>query len=187
MLRLKCFLLALLILLSSIDFCFAEAADNKIVPIESEKPIRLISPVGTMVRSTILPGWGQFHSRNYFRSSLILLGVGSSAVGAFLAHQSYTTEYNNYELAAFNEPHDSDPVVASYDRANQKYKLKWFFIYTGIGIWAYSIIDSYVSANFYNATSQVRSIHEDAQNIEKLGLQVGITPSRLYLGVVKTF
>ncbi len=181
------FFLSLLILLLSLQFCFAQEIDNIVVPAEPEKSIRLISPVGTMVRSTIFPSWGQFHSRNYFRGSLILLGIGSSAVGAFFAQQSFESEYNNYVLTASNEPENTDVVLASYDEANQKYKLKMFFIYTGIGIWAYSIIDSYVSANFYNANSHVRSIQEDAQQIEKLGLQVGITPSRLYLGVVKTF
>ena len=180
-------LLTLLILLLSIQFCFAQEIDNRIAPAEPEKYIRLISPVGTMVRSTVFPSWGQFHSRNYFRGSLILLGIGSSAVGAFFAHKSFTTQYNNYVLTASYDPDDSDTVLASYDMANQRYKLKMFFIYTGIGIWAYSIIDSYVSANFYNANSQVRSIKEDAQQIENLGLQVGINPSRLYLGVVKTF
>lgn len=181
------FLSILLILLLSIEFCFAEEVDKKNVLVEPEQSIRLISPIGTMVRSTVFPGWGQFHSRNYFRGSLILLTIGGSAVGAFLAHRSFVPEYENYELIALYEPIDSDPVVASYDKANQKHKLKWFFIYTGIGVWVYSIIDSYVSANLYNATSQIQSIQEDAQQIEKLGLQVGITQSRLYLGVVKTF
>ena len=180
-------ILLVLILLLSLQFCFAEDIDNSIKVAESEESIRLISPIGTMVRSTFIPGWGQIHSRNYFRASLILLGISSSAVGAYFAHQSFTTEYNNYELTASFDPDDTDTVLASYDKANQKYKLRMFFIYTGIGLWAYSIIDSYVSANFYNANSHVNSIQEDAQQIEKLGLQVGITPSRLYLGVVKTF
>ncbi len=180
------FLLILLILLLSIEFCFAEEANNKVVSTESEQVVRLISPVGTVVRSTVFPGWGQFHSRNYFRGSLILLGIGSSAVGAFLAHQSFATEYNNYITTASFDPDDAT-LFTSYDKANQRYKLRMFFIYTGIGLWAYSIIDSYVSANFYNANSQIRSIQKDAQQIEKLGIQVGITPSRLYLGVVKTF
>ncbi len=179
------FLLPLLILLLSMEFCFAEEVNNR-VPAESKQSIRLISPLGTMVRSTVFPGWGQFHSRNYFRGSLVLLGIGSSAVGALMAHQSLATQYDHYIITASLDPDDAT-LLASYDKANQEYKLKMFFIYTGIGIWAYSIIDSYVSANFYNATSQVRSIQEDAQQIENLGLQVGITPSRLYLGVVKTF
>lgn len=181
------FLLTLLILLLSIQFCFAQEVNNLSVPAEPEKSIRLISPIGTMVRSTVFPSWGQFHSRNYFRGGLILLGIGTSAVGAYFANQSLQSQYDNYILTASYEPDNSDLVLASYDKANQRYKLRMFFIYTGIGIWAYSIIDSYVSANFYNANSQVRSIQEDAQNIEKLGLQVGINPSRLYLGVVKTF
>ena len=186
MLQLMRFLLILLIVLLSVQFCYAEEVDNKIVPTESEQSIRLISPIGTMVRSTVFPGWGQFHSRNYFRGSLVLLGIGGSVVGTFLAHQSFTKQYDNYVTTAGYDP-DDPAVLVSYDKANQRYKLKMFFIYTGIGVWVYSIIDSYVSANFYNATSQIRSIREDAQYIEKLGLQVGITPSRLYLGVVKTF
>ena len=180
-------ILPLLLLLLCLQFSFAEDVDDSIAVTESEKSIRLISPIGTMVRSTVFPGWGQIHSRNYFRASLILLGISSSVVGAYFAHQSFTSQYNNYVLTASYDPDDSDTVLASYENANQKYKLRMFFIYTGIGLWAYSIIDSYVSANFYNANSHVNSIQKDAEQIEKLGLQVGITPSRLYLGVVKTF
>ena len=116
-----------------------------------------------------------------------MLGISTSVVGAYFAHQAFASQYDNYVLTASYDPDDTDTVLASYDNANQRYKLRMFFIYTGIGLWAYSIIDSYVSANFYNANSHVNSIQEDAQQIENLGLQVGITPSRLYLGVVKTF
>ncbi len=180
-------LLTLLILFASLQLCYAETVESSNAPIVPEESIRLISPIGNMVRATVFPGWGQFHSRNYFRGSLILLSIGGSAVGAYFADQAFADEYNNYVLAASYQPDDSDAVLENYENANQKYKLKMFFIYTGLGLWAYSIIDSYVSANLYNANSQIRSIQEDAEQIENLGLQVGITPSRLYLGVVKTF
>ena len=132
--------LPLLILLLSLQFCFADDIDNSILAdnidnsikvTESEKSIRLISPIGTMVRSTVIPGWGQIHSRNYFRASLILLGISSSAVGAYFAHQSFAAEYDNYALTASYDPDDTETVFASYDKANQKYKLRMFFIYTG--------------------------------------------------------
>lgn len=177
----------ILLLLLICQTCIAKEAENITSSHESEKSIRLVSPVGTMVRSAVIPGWGQIHSRNYFRGGLLFLGIGVSTAGALFAQKSFNTEYNNYALTASNEPDNIPAVQASYDRANQKYKLRMFFIYTGIGIWVYSIVDSYVSANFYNATSQVESIREDAQHIENVGLQVGITPSRLYLGVVKPF
>ena len=177
----------ILFLLLSGQICVAKEIADNTSTFEAEKSIRLISPVGTMVRSAVIPGWGQVHSRNYFRGGLVLLGIGVSTTGALLAQQSFNKAYNNYALTASNEPDNITAVEASYDKANQKYKLRMFFIYTGIGIWAYSIIDSYVSANLYNATSQLQSIREDVQHIENLRLQVGITPSRLYLGVVKPF
>lgn len=181
------YLLIISILLFSIEFSFADETNEDQTLTQPEKSIRLISPVGTMVRSAIIPGWGQYHSRNYFRGGLVQIGIVSSVVGAYLAHQSFSTHYDNYLLTASNEPDDAFTVLESYDAANQKYKLQMFFIYSGIGFWVYSIIDSYVSSNFYNAKSQIQSIKEDAQQIEKLGLQVGITPSRMYLGFVKTF
>ncbi|MCG9127082.1 hypothetical protein JT359_05705 [Candidatus Poribacteria bacterium] len=181
------YLLFILILLLSIQLSYANEVNLEQTLNESEKSVRLISPVGTMVRSAFVPGWGQYHSRNYFRGGLVQLGIVSSVVGAYLAHQSFSSHYDTYVLTASNEPDDSFTVLESYDTANQKYKLQMFFIYSGIGFWVYSIIDSYVSSNFYNANSQIQSIKEDAQQIEKLGLQVGISPTRMYLGFAKTF
>ena len=179
--------LILLMLLLSLPLSFAETVANQTASPEPEKGVRQISPIATMVRSTVFPGWGQLHSRNYFRGGLILFTITTSTVGAFFAQRSFATHYNNYVLTASIAPEDAETVLGSYDKANQSYKLRMFFIYTALGTWVYSIMDSYVSANFYNATSQIRSIQEDAQQIEKLGLQVGVTPSRLYLGVVKAF
>ena len=140
-----------------------------------------------MVRSAVFPGWGQFYSRSYFRGSLTVLGVGSSAIGALLAQRSFNNRYNDYATYASLNPHDEAGVLERYGYANQRYKLRTFFMYTGIGIWVYSLIDSYVSSNFYNATTLVESIQQDAKDMEKLGIEIGATPSHLYFGIVKTF
>lgn len=154
---------------------------------KTEKEIRLVSPIGAMVRSAILPGWGQFYSRSYFRGSLTALGIGGSAIGALLAQRSFSKRYNDYATYASLNPHDEAGVLERYAFSNQRYKLRTFFMYTGIGIWVYSLIDSYVSSNFYNATTLIQSIQKDAQEMEKLGIEVGATPSHLYFGIVKTF
>lgn len=154
---------------------------------KTEEQIRLVSPIGAMVRSAILPGWGQFYSRSYFRGSLTALGIGGSAIGALLAQRSFNNRYNDYATYASLNPHDEAGVLGRYAYANQRYKLRTFFMYTGIGIWVYSLIDSYVSSNFYNATTLVQSIQQDAEDMEKLGIEVGATPSHLYFGIVKTF
>lgn len=149
---------------------------------------KLISPIGAVVRSAIFPGWGQIYSRSYIRSGLIVLSIGGSAVGALLAERSFRSRYNAYATLANLEPDNEAGVLASYEHANQRYKLRMFFLYSGVGIWLYSVIDSYVSANFYNATTQIRSIQQDANLMEdKLRIQVDAAPSHLYLGIVKTF
>lgn len=186
------FLLIILLVLLSLPYSFAEETENsaeteKITTSKADKSSELVSPIGAMVRSFIFPGWGQFHSRGYFRGSLTLLGIGSSAVGAVFAQRSFQNRYNDYATLANLDPDNEEAVLEKYNHANQRYKLRMFFIYAGLGVWAYSIIDSYVGANFYNATTQIRSIQQDAQQIEKLGIQIGATPSHLYLGIVKTF
>ena len=154
---------------------------------KSEEEIRLVSPIGAMVRSAFVPGWGQFYSRSYFRGSLTVLGVGGSIVGALLAQRSFSNRYDAYATYASLNPHDETGVFERYAYANQRYKLRTFFMYTAAGIWVYSLIDSYVSSNFYNATTLVESIQQDAKDMEKLGIEIGATPSHLYFGIVKTF
>ena len=154
---------------------------------ETEEKIRLVSPIGAMVRSAVFPGWGQFYSRSYVRGSLTVLGVGGSVIGALLAQRSFNNRYNAYATYASLNPHDEVGVLERYAYSNQRYKLRTFFMYTGIGIWVYSLIDSYVSSNFYNATTLVQSIQKDAQEMEKLGIEISAAPSHLYFGIVKTF
>ena len=185
------FLLITSLLLLSLHASFAQEAENG-TDTEHQSPEvveeeRLVSPIGAMVRSAIFPGWGQFYSRGYIRGSLTVLGIGGSVVGALLAQQSFMNRYDAYATYASLYPNDDQGVLERYEFANQRYKLRTFFMYTGIGIWVYSLIDSYVGANFYNATTLIKSIEQDAQDIEKLGIEVGATPSRLYFGIVKTF
>lgn len=187
------FLLIISLLLFSLHASFAQEAENGInteqqtTKTETAEQVRLISPIGAIVRSAVVPGWGQFHSRSYFRGSLTVLGVGGSIIGALLAQNSFRNRYNAYETLVWDGFSNEKTIVESYEYANQRYKLRTFFMYTGIGIWLYSLIDSYVSANFYNATTLIQSIEQDAQNIEKLGIEIGATPSHFYFGIVKTF
>jgi hypothetical protein len=54
-------------------------------------------------------------------------------------------------------------------------------------VWAYSLIDSYVGANLYNATTRANRLIDDAKRIEKLGVQLEVTPTQFHIGVVKSF
>ena len=185
------FLLIIALLFFSLHASFAQEAENNIetrkkTP-EIAEPVKLASPIGAMVRSAFVPGWGQFYSGSYYRGSLTVLGIGGSIVGALLAQNSFSKRYSVYEDMVWSGFHTEEQILESYEYANQRFKLRTFFMYTGIGIWLYSLIDSYVSANFNNAKTQIQSIEQDARDIENLGIEIGATPTRLYLGIVKTF
>ncbi len=189
------FLLIIALLFFSLHASFAQEAENNAenniettqkTP-ETAEPVKLASPIGAMVRSAFVPGWGQFYSGSYYRGSLTVLGIGGSIVGALLAQNSFNNRYLVYEDMVWSGFHSEKEILESYEYANQRFKLRTFFMYTGIGLWLYSLIDSYVSANFNNATTLIQSIEQDARDIENLGIEIGATPTRLYLGIVKTF
>ena len=156
--------------------CFAQSEE-----------LRLISPVGSIVRSAIMPGWGQYYSRSPIRGTLSVIGVGASLAGALAAHQSFQNIYTNRYIPAATIDPKSEEAIAQYKSSNERYKIRQFFLYTAIGVWAYSVIDSYVGAKFYNANAKVNLLIDEAKEIENLGVSVGVTPTKLYLNLRKTF
>ncbi len=177
----------ILFILITVPYTHAEEATNPQTAPDKEHE-KFVSPIGAMVRSGVFPGWGQFYSRSYIRGGLITAGIAGSVVGALLAEKSFRNRYNDYATLASLELDNEEEIFQSYNHANQRYKLRMFFLYAGVGIWVYSIIDSYVSANFFNAKTQIQSIQRDALQIEnKLGIKLDATPTHLYLGIVKTF
>ncbi|MDE0042997.1 MAG: DUF5683 domain-containing protein [Candidatus Poribacteria bacterium] len=156
--------------------CFAQSEE-----------LRLVSPVGSVVRSAIVPGWGQYYSRSPIRGTLSVIGVGASLAGALAAHQSFQNIYSDRYIPAATIDPKSEEAIAQYERSNERYKLRQFFLYSAIGVWAYSVIDSYIGAKFYNASAKVNLLIDEAEEIEKLGVSVGISPKKLYLNLSKTF
>ena len=179
-------LICIICLLLFIQHSFAQTDEPDLVAPKTDEP-RLVSPIGAVVRSAVLPGWGQFYIRSYVRGGISVVGLGSSLAGALVVQQSFQDIYNNdYVRAAMINP-ESKEAVFQYKRANEQFKLRQFFLYAAAGIWAYSIIDAYVGANFYNATTKADLLIDDAKRIEKLGVQVGLTPTQFHLSVIKSF
>lgn len=116
-----------------------------------------------------------------------MIGVGASLAGALAAHQSFQNIYTNQYIPAATIDPKSEEAIAQYERSNERYKLRQLFLYTAIGVWAYSVIDSYIGAKFYNANAKVNLLIDEAKQIEQLGVSVGITPTKLSLNLRKTF
>ena len=171
------FLIPVLSLVSRIQIGYAQPDED----------LRLISPIGAMARSAVLPGWGQFYAHNRFLGTTSFVGTSGLLVGALITHQSFRDVYNNeYVPIALNNP-EAPEAVFQYNRANQRYKLRQFFLFAAVGIWAYSLIDSYVGANLYNAEAKANQLIDEMKQLEKLGVQLKATPKQLQLSIVKSF
>ena len=116
-----------------------------------------------------------------------VVGVGTSLAGALVAHQSFQNVYTNRYLPAAKIDPKSEEAISQYKRSNERYKLRQFFLYAAVGVWAYSVIDSYVGAKFYNAKAKVNLLTDEAKEIEKLGVSVDVTPTEVCLNLRKTF
>jgi len=152
-----------------------------------EKEILLISPYGAVARSAIIPGWGQFHAHNYLQSVFSFFGVGTSLAGAVVTHFSFREAYDKEYLPIALENRKSKEALAAYDWANQKYRVRQFFLYTAAGIWAYSIIDAYVAANLYNASTKSQLIIEDSKAFEQLGVKFDLNQDHISFNLLKQF
>jgi len=62
---------------------------------------------------------------------------------------------------------------------NQVYKVRQFFLLAAVGVWAYSLVDSYVGSNIHNAKSKSYQLNQDAAIIEKMSFQ--LKPNRISL------
>ena len=138
--------------------------------------VRLISPIGAVSRS-VIPGWGQFYTHNKLKGVIVFLSVGILGVGGVQVDTTYRDYYNKYRDAVFT---DSSQADFYFDRSNQYYKLSRFLLYTAAGIWAYSIIDSYVDAHIYNAQQQSKMLDIDDERLLQLKTDSEPTAKRCY-------
>ena len=152
-----------------------------------EADIHLVSPISAVARSIVMPGWGQFYTEGYLQGSVSIIGTGGLLIGSLLAHNSFRDIYDKEYVPAAEIKRDSPEALSYYNLANQRFKLRQFLLIAAAGVWAYSIIDSYVGANLYNAKTKANTLIDDVKQIEELGVQFEVTPTQLHIGIVKTF
>jgi hypothetical protein len=91
------------------------------------------SPTGAMVRSVVIPGWGQFYTKHYIKGGLIFCLETGLVLSAILedkkAQDVYLVDYDEY--------------LRRIDRRNG-------YIWWTVGVIAYSMIDAYVDAHLFN-------------------------------------
>ncbi len=123
----------------------------------------------TVIKSAIVPGWGQFSTEHYTRGQAIL-GAELVLLGASLYFYDRSMDYyRKYEDATQIEEIDN-----MYKKAQQPYQYSMIFLGMASVVWAYNIFDVIQATEAYNANLWNKIFNEYYQPLQ-------ITPTGIQL------
>lgn len=146
-----------------------------------------ISPLGAVIRSSFLPGYGQIYIGEKTHGAFSLITTCSALTGSLIAWSSYKEVYDNEYMPAAKINLYSPQTRKYYNKANQRYKLSQFLLFAGLGFWTYSLIDSYVGANFHNAELKAHDLLKKIEPVENTEFKIGMTVRRFNLKLERKF
>jgi len=118
-----------------------------------------------VVKSAIIPGWGQFSTKHYTRGQAIL-GAELILFGTSLYFYDKSMDYyRKYEAAT-----QIDDIDSYYKKAQGPYQYAVIFLGLGMIIWSYNLFDVVQSTEAYNETVWDRIYKEFYDS----GIQIGV-------------
>lgn len=95
---------------------------------------------GSIYRSLLLPGWGQFYNREPIKGSVFVGGEVVAAGLSAMFHLFGSQAQSDYD--ALGVEAESGAFINLRDEASQHYKMRNIMIYTAIGIHVLGILDA---------------------------------------------
>ena len=161
------------------------AADTTVRRVARESGGWTEQPRVVMLRSLLLPGWGQFHNRAYVKSALVAGGEG--AFGVFLWKDRRELDRLLAEVErerVGGDPQGYESAVNRYNaRLTSSVGRQWMFA----AVLAYALVDAYVDAHFRDFDIEFRSDPALPEGVPvdsgrpTQGRRGGTTPARIAL------
>lgn len=124
--------------------------------------------LGNVIKSVIVPGWGQYHAKNYSKGQIFL---GMETVMLLTSYYLYEQSMNKYDR--YKKATQIDEINNLYNQASRPYRFSQTFFGAYLVILIYNCYDSIETTNEYNAKVWNR--------IEKKSLKISVTPTGLTL------
>ena len=105
-------------------------------------------PRWVMMRSLLIPGWGQFHNRSYTKA-VVIAGIEGWLIVNIVQdkHDLNGLEQAVHDAEAGGDPVEAQNAVDAYNEALNRYQGRTWLL---AGVIVYSMIDAYVDAHFRN-------------------------------------
>jgi hypothetical protein len=109
------------------------------------QPFKTKNPTGALLRSLVLPGWGQLYNQQYVKTILAVTAEGLLVAGAIVEHQRAEDDH-----AVYQDLLRSDTVrEAAWQRYTRRIDKRNTYLWYFAGFKVVSIIDAYVDAHLY--------------------------------------
>lgn len=107
------------------------------------------SPLGAILRSLVLPGWGQIYVENYWKAPLFAAGCGLLVYFVLDNNSKYQTLQKQFDEIKATNPNSSELFILrskkEFYRDNRDQSA--FFL---VAVYILAAIDSYVGAHLYD-------------------------------------
>ncbi|MDP2173088.1 MAG: DUF5683 domain-containing protein [Candidatus Cloacimonadaceae bacterium] len=143
---------------------YLERRDYRDHLVERQKLLQLYemeanSPRGTIIKSAIIPGWGQFTNKNNIKGSIIL-GTELFLIGTSLFFFDRSVYYHR----KYEEATQVEDIETYYNAAVGPRQYSVIFLGVAVLVWGYNIFDVIQSTDDYNASVWRRIIDQYAKS-----------------------
>jgi hypothetical protein len=122
------------------------------------------SPKGALLRSLVLPGWGQFYNHAWWKGFLI---IGGEVTFAAVAVRQYLKSKDYLQKSRQTSGSESDYYLNQYKYYQvETEKYGWLFV----GVLVFSMLDAYVDAHLYDW--EVGDIEKEAESKQKVSIEL---------------
>jgi len=138
----------LFLLLATLSFAQQDSIQNKINPSQDTIFVMQKSPLGAVLRSAIVPGWGQIYNHSYLKAPVIW------GITGWLVYE-WIQSNNLYKqsLDLFAQTKNNDYLVYKNFYQDQR---DLFSIYIGLA-YVLNLVDAYVDAELFDFTVKENS------------------------------
>jgi len=135
-------------------FAYSQSDSVSVAPVQQEDTSFVMSksPWGAVLRSAVLPGWGQLYNRSYWKAPIVW-GVTAWFV--------YNWNYNNNKYVSYKNAYANDKLnlssqLSAVNKTNRDFyrdQRDLFAIYMGLA-YVLTLVDAYVDAHMFDFTVQ---------------------------------
>jgi hypothetical protein len=125
--------------------------------------VKTKSPTWAMIRSGLVPGWGQFYNEQYIKSGLVFAIEGLLIGGAVVEHRRAEDDHREYEDVSRSDQEREDAWLRYSRRIDKRNTCLWYLA----GAKFLSMVDAYVDAHLYRFDQGPLAVRLEAGSEER--------------------